>query len=63
MKNNPNKKDVKDYAKRYGYEALGMAVVKMIEHGDFNPNEAFAKALWEYDGVACKYEAKMTDIL
>lgn len=54
---NSNKNDVKDYAKRYGYEALGIAIIKMMEHGDFTPDKAFANALWEYDGVACKYEA------
>lgn len=46
--------DVVEYARKYGYDALGYAIVRMIDEGDFNPDWEFARKLWEYDGVACK---------
>ncbi|MBP5388265.1 MAG: hypothetical protein J6Y97_12880 [Prevotella sp.] len=42
--------DFLEYADRYGIEAFGHAIYKMIESGEMKVNFEMANLLWEYGG-------------
>ena len=39
--------DVKEFANEFGNEALGKALIQLINNGDFIPDYEFSQALWE----------------
>jgi len=42
--------DMTEYATRYGYEALGMALLDMARNNEIHITQEQTESLWEYGG-------------